>query len=127
MSFDLNSLREELISKKAAEDGLVAIGQDVLGWGVLGSLIAENTIKRYTISKVGSKILVIPYTFSEIEYKSGIAFDKSVITKAKVSGDGIFVTTKLKLWTIDGKVHKYFISQGRKAVKEIVNRMVFSN
>lgn len=123
MSYDIKSLRKELTSKRLADDGLVAVGQIVRGGGFLGSLIAETTTKKYTISKMGTKIAIIPYNYHNIEYNSGIGFDVRVIKKAKVTGDGLFIVSKLKIWTIDNRVHTYFISEGRRAVKEILRKL----
>ncbi len=123
MSYDLKSLRQELTSKNVADKGLVAIAQTFSGNGFLGSLIAETSTKKYAISMIGSKLAIIPFNYNNIEFESSVAFDKMIIEKAKVTGDGIFLLSKLKILTIDGKMHEYIILQGRKTVKQILKEL----
>ena len=128
MGYNLKKLTEELKVKGLADDGLVAWGQNLnamggfLG-GAIGGAIAGATSSMYTVSRKGSKIVIIPFTNKEIKYSEGIMIDKSKIKKAKLSF-GIW-TAKLKIETIDGKLRAYSITQGKSAVREILTQLGF--
>ena len=120
MGYNLKKIKAELVEKKLVVNGLVAWGQNMTGtrfwFGVLGSALAGE--KKHIITKIGDKLAIIPFTSKAIEYNSAIGFDKSKITKAKVSGIGAYCT--LKLFTEDGEKHEYNVSQGKKDVVEML-------
>lgn len=125
MGYNYKKLKAELIEKKLADDGLVAWGQNISQaafWGgAIGAAIASASNEMYTISKVGDKIAIIPFVNKAILYDKAYAFQKDKITKAKLGGIGVY--SKLKITTIDGKVHAYNISQGKKDVKSILEKL----
>ncbi len=126
MSYEIEDLRKELSSNGVADGGLVAVVQDDNGGGFSGSLIAEKSAKKYSVSLAGEKLLIVPFNYEEIEYDNGVAFDKETIETAKVSGDGIFLLSKLKILTKDEKIHTYLVLQGRKELKQMLNILGFS-
>jgi hypothetical protein len=127
MGYSLKSLKEELISKNLADYGLVAWGQNVgtagLLFGAIGAGIASATAKKVVISMVeNSKIAIFPFTNKEIKYNEGLAFDKTQIESAKLSG---LISKTLKIKTTSGKKFTYPVTQGAKDVKEILTRLGF--
>ena len=113
MAYSLNKLKQELVAKRFSEDGLVAWGQNN-GFGAVGALAAP----MFTISRVNTKIVITPFTNREILFDRAIAYDKENVFDARISGFWIY--SKLKITTKDGKVHKYSITQGKSAVKQIL-------
>ncbi len=125
MGYNLKKLTEELKGKGLADDGLVAWGQNTSGMGgflggIVGAAIEAGVSKMHTISCKGDKIVIIPFSNSEIKYSEGIMIDKSKIKSAKISG---LMTAKLKLETTDGKSRAYSITQGKDAVKQILAKL----
>jgi len=120
MGYSLKSLKEELVSKNMANDGLVGWGQkSSLVGGVVGALVNP----MHVISMIeNSKILVIPFNNKEIKYNECIFFDKTQLTNAKVSG---ILGKKLVLKTQDGKKVTLPITQGAGDVKKIISRLGF--
>jgi len=122
MGYNLNKLRDELMAKNFADEGLVAWGQGSAG-GILFGAVGGAMSGMYVISMIkGSKIAIIPFSNKEIKYSEGKAFDKSKIKEAKVSG---FLGSTLKFTTVDGKTHSYKITQGASDVKEILEKLGF--
>lgn len=77
----------------------------------------------FTISKVGNKIMIIPFNNKAIIYDKSIAFDVEQIEEAKMSGFWIYSKSKIK--TKDNQKFKYSVTQGKKAVKQILKLMGF--
>lgn len=117
MGYSLKKLKTELLERKYSDNGLVAWGQNNNN-GAVGALSA----RMFTISQVGQKIVVTPFTNNEILFEGALAFDKSIIKKAKVGGFLIY-SSYLKITTTDGQTYKYSILQGKGAVKQIVKNL----
>ena len=117
MGYNLKKLKNELVEKKYSDNGLVAWGQNN-NFGALGALAS----RMLTISQVGEKIVITPFTNNQILFEGAIAFDKSSIKKAKVGGF-LFYSSHLKITTTDGQTYKYSIIQGKGAVKQIVKNL----
>lgn len=120
-------IKNELDKMGFVKDGLIAFGQTKMsgtfGGGLLGALIANAVAEKFAIVKLNDKIMIIPYEETKVYYDKTISYEKSNIKKAKVSGDGAFIYRKLKIWTNDGKKHKYFITEGKKQVNEMLNQL----
>ncbi len=116
------NVKEELTEMGFVKEGLIAFGQSKMGgaWGVIGMAIANATATHYAIVKINDKITIIPYESHKINYDKAVSYPKDDIVKAKVSGDGYFLYRKLKIWTKDGKKHKYFITMGKSEVKKML-------
>ena len=127
MAYSLNKLKEELVSKNLADDGLVAWGQATsnmlsLG-GAVGGLLAGITGQKFAISMIeNSKIAIFPFTNKEINYNDARAFGRDKLEKVKLSG---LFTKTLKLYTVDGNCIKLPLLQGASSVKEIISRLGF--
>ena len=117
MGYSLNKLKKELVEKHYSENGLVAWGQNN-SFGAIGALAS----KMFTISQVGEKIVITPFTNNQILFEGALAFDKSSIKSAKVGGFLIY-SAHLKITTHDGQTYKYSIIQGKGAVKQIVKNL----
>ena len=117
MGYSLNKLKKELSEKNLADNGLVAWGQNTGTGGIIASAISP----MFTISKAGNKIVVIPFNNKTISYDKAISFDLSKIDTAKVKGAWLF--SKLVIKTVDGRVYKYSITQGKSAVKQILSSL----
>lgn len=117
MGYNLKKLKNELVEKKYSDNGLVAWGQNNNS-GALGALAS----RMLTISQVGEKIVITPFTNNQILFEGAIAFDKSAIKKAKVGGFLVY-SSHLKITTTDGQTYKYSIIQGKGAVKQIVKNL----
>ena len=121
MSYEIEDLRKELSSNGVADKDLVAVLQGDNGGEFSGrSLFAEKNATKFSVSLAGDKLLIIPFNYEKLVYEKGVAFDKTIIGAAKVTGDGVFLLSKLKIWTKDQKLHTYLILQGRKEVKQIL-------
>ena len=130
MGYSLKSLKLELEAKNLADYGLIAWGQSTSAvaagalFGAIGGAIASATSRKYAITMIrGSQIAVFPFTSKEIKYNEAIAFDKSQLAKAKISG---LIGKKLVLETYDGKKHSYSIMQGAKDLKTILSNLGFN-
>ncbi len=127
MALKYKDIKEQMIAKNYAEDGLVALCQTVntstaAFWGgMIGAAIAGANNKCYAVSKIGEQLVFVPYTNKEINFQSAFAYNKSKITKAKVSGVGGFA--KIKIWTVDGKTQKYSIIQGKAELQTILTKL----
>lgn len=116
------NVREELLKKGSADEGLIA-------WGKLGSKaeihggIEGANSKFYALTKAGDEMLFIPYSKSGVYYKNVYILHKSKMKNLQVGGFGIF--TILKLTTFDGHEKIYHITSGRKALKKIVESFGF--
>lgn len=117
MGYSLTKLKKELQEKHYSDNGLVAWGQNN-NFGAIGALASS----MYTISQVGQKIVITPFTNKQILFENAIAFDKSIIKKAKTGGFWIY-SSFLKIETNDGRVFKYSITQGKGSVKQILNNI----
>ncbi len=116
MGYNIKTLTSDLVSRGMADGGLVAWGQSGNGW-LFGAMAAIAPM--HAISKQGDKILITPFSNSQIKYESCIAIDRASIESAKVSG-GLF-GGKLTLVLRNGETRKYAITQGKDAVKEILS------
>lgn len=125
MRYNYKILKAELIEKKLADGGFVAWGQTIgnsaLWGGSTGSAIAGAQNQMYTISMIADKIAIIPFLSTVILYEKAYAFQKDKIKKAKVGGFGVF--SKIKITTVDGKLYVYNISQGRKDIKKVLEKL----
>ena len=122
---EYKKLKEQLVSKKYSQDGLVAMGMikqvKVIG-GAIGSAINSKKDKRwYAFSRVNTKLVITIFDENQVDFKSAIAVDASKINKVKVKGFGFYST--LHLWTADGKKKSYEILKGAKDLKEIFKKM----
>lgn len=117
MGYNLNKLKAELLEKRYSENGLVAWGQNN-SFGAVGALVS----RMFTISQVGEKIVITPFTNNQILFENALAFDKSIIKTAKVGGFWIY-SSYLKIVTNDNQVYKYSIIQGKSAAKQIVKNL----
>lgn len=116
MAYSLNKLKEELVAKGMAEDGLVGWGQN----NHIGGVFAAMLSKMHCISKVGNRLVVIPFSNKEIDFSQAVGFSRDYITSAKVSG---MLTGTLKLSLADGTSYTFNIMQGKNDVKEILKRL----
>lgn len=117
MGYSLNKLKKELMEKGLADNGLVAWGQNT----GLGGIIASAVTPMFTISKVGNKIMIIPFNNRTIVYDKSLTFDVGQIETAKMCGFWIY--SKLKIKTKDNRTYKYSVYQGKKAVKQILKSL----
>ena len=120
-------VKRELEQMGLVQDGLIAYGQTKMsgsfGGGLLGSLIANAVAEKYAIVKLNEKIMIVPFEETKIYYDKVVSYEKANIARAKISGDGFFIFRKLKIWTNDGKKHKYYITEGKKQVNEMLNQL----
>ena len=127
MALKYKDIKEQMIAKNYAEDGLVALCQTVntstaAFWGgMIGAAIASANNKCYAVSKIGDQLVFVPYSNKEIDFKSAFAFNKAKIEKGTVGGIGGYA--KIKLWTTDGDVHKYSIIQGKSDLQTILTKL----
>ena len=121
MGYSLKSLKDELCLRNLADGGLVAWGQSASAgslFGAVGGAIAGVTSPKYVISMIkNSQIAFFPFTNKEIKYNEMMAFDRTQITMAKISG--LFSKT-LKLTMVDGKRFSFPIMQGVGDLKKIL-------
>ena len=117
MGYSLKSLTVELVNKNMADDGLVAFGQNTTG---LGGALESLARPMHTISLVGDKIVITPFTNKEIHFDKAFAFSRNNIASAKVSG---LLTGTLKIVMSSGKKYSYNIMQGKSQVKQILNKL----
>ena len=117
MAYSLSKLKAELLEKRYSENGLVAWGQNN-NFGAVGALAS----RMFTISQVGEKIVITPFTNKQILFENALAFDKSIIKTAKVGGFWIY-SSYLKITTNDGQIYKYSIMQGKNAAKQIIKNL----
>ena len=122
MEYNAKKVKEELTEMGFMKEGLIAFGQTQMGsaWGALGAIIAKAVSDYFAIVKLNDKIMVIPYDSDKIDYDKAQSFEKENIVKAKVT-IGMFTYRKLKIWTKDGKCHKFYITKGRDEVKAMIN------
>ena len=121
MGYSLKSLTVELVNKNMANDGLVAFGQNTSGLGgMIGGMLESLGRPMHAISMAGEQIIITPFTNKEILFSKAIAFPRKNIQKAKVSG---LLTGQLTIVMNNGSKYKYNITQGKSAVKQILERL----
>lgn len=130
MGYNYKKIKEELVEKKLADDGLVALcstGSQTAGlwFGIIGALISASKSKYYAVTKVGEKIALIPYTSKKIDTEAALGYNKSNISKIKIGGAGAY--SSIQISTVDGKTQKYSIIQGKKDLQTIVEKMEIPN
>ncbi len=128
MGYNYKKIKEELIEKKYAQGGLVALCQTNTRMGVagamgglLGAALSNIGNKKYAITKVGEQLVFVPYTSKEIDYKSAFAYKKDKLKYVKVSGWGGLSSVKIE--TISGKKHLYSVTGGKKDLKAILEAL----
>ena len=124
MKYNYKTLKEELIKNELADDGLVALGQNIstaaIWFGAIGAAIAGSKNTPFTVSMVGEKIVIIPYDKNGQYFDKTEAYAKEDIKALKLGG---FIYKVLKITTKDDKVHKYTILQGVKDVKAMLEKL----
>jgi len=120
MGYSLNKLKQELVTKGYADEGLVAWGNSAAGglFGAIGAAFGP----MHVVCKKGEALLVIPFTNKEILYSKGFAIQKQNIASAELKG---LLSKKLVVKTKAGKKLEYPIMQGVSDLKTILQELGF--
>ena len=124
MAYNMKSLAQELASKNMADGGLVAWGQNTGAgslFGALGGAVSALSKPMHVISKVGSQLVVTPFTSKEILFNNAVAFNRANMNDAKLKG-GLFGAT-LVITMQSGKTYKFSIMQGKSELKQILKEL----
>lgn len=122
MGYSLNKLKQELVTKGYADEGLVAWGSSAASWGWLFGAIGAAFDSKHVVCKKGEALLVIPFTNKEILYSKGFAIQKQNIASAELKG---LLSKKLVVKTKAGKKLEYPITQGVSDLKTILQELGF--
>lgn len=89
MGYNYDNIKDELIEKGLADDGLVAMGSKPIGANEnLGSLLLGVkkgfSGKDHAITKQGDKIVIYPFTTKGVCYDEAITLEKENIVKVSI-------------------------------------------
>ena len=127
MGFNYYDIKNELIEKGLADDGLVALGEKPFNATEnLGSLLLGVkkgfSGKSHAITKQGDKIVIYPFTTKGVCYDEALTLEKDNILKVSVYN---FIVCEVRFKTNIKKFKKLWlpITIGKDDAKEILSQL----